>query len=302
MKSNQPKSDLYSRITDRIIDQLEQGVRPWLKPWSASHLEERLPLLPLRHNCVPYRGINILLLWGDAMEKGFTCNIWMTYKQAEEFGAHVRKGEHGSLVVYADRFTKTQEGQNGEETQREIAFLKSYTVFNVEQIESLPARFLEPPAPRGEPLPLVEEAETFFKNTGADIRHGGNRAFYAPGMDRIQLPPPEAFRDAESYTATKAHELIHWTGHESRNAREFGKRFADKAYAFEELIAELGAAFLCAELAIAPEPREDHAAYLAHWLEVLKADKRAIVSAAAHAQRALDFLQGLQPSQQERVA
>jgi antirestriction protein ArdC len=297
MKSTAPCPDLYARITDRIIATLETGVRPWLQPWSTEHCAEQRPLLPLRHNGTPYRGINILLLWGDALDKGFTRITWMTYKQAEELGGQVRKGEHGSLVVYADRFTKTETGASGEETSRDIAFLKSYTVFNVEQIDGLPARFTEPPAPRGDPtrtVDLIAAAETFFAGTGADIRHGGAKAFYAPACDRIQLPPPEAFRDAESYTATKAHELIHWTGHPSRTAREFGKRFGDQAYAFEELVAELGAAFLCAELAITPEPREDHAAYLAHWLKVMKADKRAIVSAAAHAQRALDFLQGLQ--------
>ena len=143
---------------------------------------------------------------------------------------------------------------------------------------------------RSEAVHLVEEAEAFFASTGAVFRHGGNRAFYAPSQDAIQLPPPEAFRDAESYAAIKAHELIHWTGHESRMAREFGKQFGDTAYAREELVAELGAAFLCADLGITPEPREDHAAYLASWLKVLKEDKRAIFSAAAHAQRAADFL------------
>lgn len=293
-------TDVYTRVTDRIISDLERGVLPWMKPWHASHAEDRLPALPLRHNGTPYRGVNILLLWGEAVEKGYSRNIWMTYKQAEEYGAHVRKGEHGALVVYADRFTKTEANDKGEEVEREIPFLKGYTVFNVEQIEGLPARFMEPLAPRDESrtLELIEEAETFFSGTGATFRHGGNRAFYAPAADFIQLPLPEAFRDAESYAATKAHELVHWTGHAQRMAREFGKRFGDQAYAFEELVAELGAAFLCADLGVTLEPRADHAAYLGHWLEVLKADKRAIFSAAAHAQRAADFLHSLQPKEE----
>lgn len=300
----QPRADVYTRVTDRIVSELEKGVRPWLKPWSADHAADRLPALPLRHNGTPYRGINILLLWGEAMEKGYSRNIWMTYKQAEEFGAHVRKGEHGALVVYADRFTKTEANEKGEDIEREIPFMKGYTVFNVEQIEGLPARYLEPLAPRDEnrTLELIEEAEAFFAATGATFRHGGNRAFYASAADFIQLPPPPAFRDAESYAATKAHELIHWTGNAQRMAREFGKRFGDRAYAFEELVAELGAAFLCADLGVTPEPREDHAAYLGHWLEVLKEDKRAIFSAAAHAQRAADFLHGLQKQEAEKLA
>lgn len=217
----------------------------------------------------------------------------MTYKQADELGAHVRKGEHGALVVYADRFTKTETNDKGEELERQIPFMKGYTVFNVAQIEGLPEHYYGKPAPLPEPLRLIEAAESFFAATGAEFRHGGNRAFYAPAGDFIQLPPPEAFRDAESYAATKAHELVHWTGHPSRLAREFGKRFGDTAYAREELVAELGAAFLCADLALTPEPREDHAAYLDHWLTILKEDKRAIFSAAAHAQRAADHLTGL---------
>lgn len=293
MKTQTTKTDVYTRVTDRIIASLEAGVRPWLKPWEAGHTEGRITR-PLRHTGQPYSGINVLLLWGDAMEKGFTAGMWMTYKQAQSLGAHVRKGEQGSLVVYADRYKKTEENERGEAVEREIPFMKAYTVFNVEQIEDLPERYTPAPVQRPEPLTLIEEAETFFAATGAVFRHSGNRAFYAPGQDVIQLPPAEAFRDAQSYAAIKAHELIHWTGHESRMAREFGKRFGDSAYAREELVAELGAAFLCADLGVTAEPREDHAAYLASWLKVLREDKRAIFSVAAHAQRAADFLHGLQ--------
>lgn len=298
------RADVYARVTDRIVSDLERGVRTWMKPWSAEHATDRMPSLPLRSCGTPYRGVNVLLLWGEAIEKGYTRNIWMTYKQAETFGAHVRKGEHGSLVVYADTFRKTEENGKGEEVERSIPFMKGYTVFNVEQIEGLPGRYAEPVAPRdeGRTLELIEEAEAFFAATGATFRHGGNRAFYAPAADLIQLPVADAFRDAESYAATKAHELMHWTGHERRMAREFGKRFGDQAYAFEELVAELGAAFLCAGLNITPEVREDHAAYLSHWLEVLKEDKRAIFTAAAHAQRAADFLHSLQARESQPLA
>lgn len=296
-KTNQaPRADVYSRVTDRIVSDLEKGVRTWLKPWSAGLAADRLPSLSLRSCGTPYRGVNVLLLWGEAMDKGYTSPLWMTYKQAEALNAHVRKGEHGALVVYADRFNKTEANEKGEEVEHSIPFMKGYTVFNVEQIEGLPAQYYTPTAPRDDSrtLELIEEAEEFFTGTHATFRHGGNRAFYAPAADFIQLPPADAFRDAESYAATKAHELIHWTGNSRRMTREFGKRFGDNAYAFEELVAELGSAFLCADLGITPETREDHAAYLAHWLEVLKGDKRAIFTAAAHAQRAADFLHGLQ--------
>lgn len=293
------KTDLYERVTHRIIEQLEQGTRPWEKPWGAA--TGRNVLLPLRACGGAYRGINILLLWDAAIEKGFTRNVWMTFKQAESYKAHVRKGEKGTSVVYADRASKSETDEKGEEVEKHYSFLKSYTVFNVEQIEGLPATFYEPPAPQDEEhkLALIEEAETFFAKTGAVIRHGGDRAFYAPGPDAIQLPNLQAFIDAESYTATKAHELVHWTGHKSRLDREFGKRFGDQAYAFEELVAELGAAFLCAELGINPEPREDHASYLAHWLTVLKEDKKAIFVAASFAQKALDCLVGFQGDRSE---
>ena len=289
--------DVYSRVTDRIIADLEQGVRSWLKPWNASNTEGRITR-PLRHNGTPYRGINVLLLWGEAMDKGYASSIWMTYKQAVELNAQVRKGEHGALVVYADRLTRIEAGDQGEDVEREIPFMKGYTVFNVEQIEGLPDHYTVKPELKGEPLQLIAAAERFFAATGATVRHGGNMAYYAPGPDLIQLPPPEAFKDAESYAATKAHELTHWTKHERRLNREFGrKRFGDHAYAREELVAELGAAFLCADLGITPEPREDHAAYLGHWLEVLLEDKRAIFSATAHAQRAVEYLHSLQAAQ-----
>lgn len=291
-KTDITRTDVYNRVTARIVEALEQGVRPWLKPWSSEHTGARVTL-PLRHNGLPYKGMNVLLLWGEATDKGYRAPIWMTYKQAAELGAQVRKGEHGSLVVYADRITKTEQNDKGEDVERSIPFMKGYTVFNVEQIDGLPAQCRATPEAKDEPLQALDAAETFFARTGAQFRHGGDRAFYAPARDLIQLPTADAFRDTGSYVATKAHELIHWTGHGSRCAREFGWKFGDTAYAREELVAELGAAFLCASLGIAPEPRDDHVSYLGHWLSVLKADKRAIFSAAAHAQRAVDYLHGL---------
>lgn len=290
-----PREDVYTRVTARIVADLEQGARPWHKPWNAEHTAGHITR-PLRANGQPYRGVNVLLLWGEAMAKGYNAPIWMTYKQAQELGAQVRKGEHGSLVVYANSVTRTETNEKGEEHEREIPFMKGYTVFNVEQVDGLPEHFYGKPA---NPLPVaerIETAERFAASTGATIRHGGNRAFYAPLPDFVQMPPFEAFEDAESYYATLTHELTHWTSHKSRLARSFegGHRFGSEGYAFEELVAELGAAFLCADLGITPEIRADHAAYLASWLKVLKGDKRAIFSAAAHAQRAADYLLAFQ--------
>lgn len=292
-KTQAPKTDVYARVTDKIVADLERGVRTWMRPWTVSGNPDPMGR-PLRHNGTPYRGINVVLLWSDAIDKGFRSPTWMTYKQAQEFGGQVRKGESGSTVVYADRYTKTETNAQGEEGERAIAFMKGYTVFNADQIDGLPARYQLAPSPALPAMPVIKAAEAFFAKTGAVVRHGGDRAFFSPAADFIQLPEPGAFRDPESYVATKAHELIHWTGHASREARTFGKRFGDEAYAFEELVAEMGAAFLCADLGITPEVREDHAAYLAHWLQVLKQDRRAIFTAATHAQRAADFLQGLQ--------
>jgi antirestriction protein ArdC len=291
--------DVYSKITDRIIADLEQGVRPWMRPWSAEHAAGRITR-PLRHNGIPYKGINVVMLWSASVVKGYSCPIWLTFKQALELGGNVRKGEHGELVVYANRITRTETGDNGEETEREIPFLKGYTVFNAEQCEGLPAQYsakAEPPALP--PAARIERADRFFATTGAEIRHGGTRAYYAEGPDYVQMPPFETFVDAESHAATLAHELTHWTKHEKRLARDMGRiRWGDEGYAKEELVAELGSAFLCADLEITPEVREDHAVYIGHWLKALQDDKRLIFSAAAHAQRAADYLHGLQPSQQ----
>ena len=289
-----PRADLYTRVTERVIADLEAGVRPWIKPWDARNTYGAG--LPVRHNGLPYRGVNVLILWGEAVDKGYCSPVWMTFKQALALGASIRKGEHGSMVVYADRFTRIDTDANGNEVEREIPFLKAYTVFNVGQISGLPAQYYATAERPADKPNLIEAAERFFGATGAVIRHGGDVAYYAPRPDVIQLPLPEAFRDAESYAATKAHELTHWTSHPQRLARDVGaKRFGDTGYAREELVAEIGAAFLCAHLGIAAEPRDDHASYIAYWLQLLREDKRAIFAAAAHAQRAVDFLQGLQP-------
>ena len=287
--------DIYEKVTAQVIESLEKGVKPWTQPWNAAHVAGPVSK-PLRHNGQAYAGINILMLWVSAMERGFSAPIWMTYRQAQELGGQVRKGEKGSPVVYAGAIEKTEEDdKTGEEIERVIPFLKSYTVFNVQQIDGLPEHFTAKAEKTGDPEARIAEAERFFEATGAEIAHGGDRAFYAPGPDRMQMPEFEDFRDAGSYYATRAHETVHWTGHKKRLNRDFGReKWGDAGYAREELVAELGAAFVCADLGIELEDREDHASYIASWLTVLKNDKRAIFQAAAHAQRAAEFLHGLQ--------
>jgi antirestriction protein ArdC len=297
------KQDIYKRITGKIVADLEQGVRRWLKPWNAEHAAGRITR-PLRGNGIPYNGINVIMLWSAAMAAGYSAPIWMTFKQAKHLGGHVRKGEKGELVVYADRFRKTEVDEaSGQELERDIPFMKGYTVFNVEQLDGLPDHFYAPAAQRLDPVQRIEHADAYFVATGASINHRGNQACYSVTLDRIQMPPFETFRDAESYYATLAHEVTHWTRHPDRLDRDFGrKRWGDQGYAMEELVAELGAAFVSADLDLTPEPREDHAAYIGSWLQALKNDKRAIFSAAAHAQRAADYLGSLQVTAEEAAA
>lgn len=282
------KTDLYATITNKIIAELEAGTRPWVKPWNATHMAGNLPL---RCTGEHYQGINTLLLWCAAADRGYSAPIWMTYKQAQERGAHVRKGEKSEMVVYANAIVKKEVNAAGDETEERIPFLKRYAVFNVEQIEGLPAHFY---ALKTQTLSDAQRnaiADQFFAAVGAELAHGGNRAYYRISEDRIQVPSFSAFCDPAAYYATLAHEHIHWTRHESRLNRDFGrKRFGDEGYAVEELVAEIGAAFLCARLGLEPRIQQDHAPYVEHWLKVLKADKRAIFTAASHAQRAADYL------------
>lgn len=294
------KPDIYTRVTDKIIAALEAGVRPWHKPWNAEHLAGRVTR-PLRGNGIPYRGINVILLWCASVDRGLSAPIWMTYKQAQDLGAQVRKGAKGETVVYANTLHKTETDDNGEEVELAIPYLKTYTVFTVEEIDGLPEHYYATARQMPEGIERDAAAEAFFAATGADIRHGGNRASYLIGPDYVQMPPFEAFEDPAAYYSALGHEMIHWTRHSTRLDRGFGrKHWGDEGYAQEELVAELGAAFLCADLRLTPEPRDEHAAYIANWLTALKNDKRFIFHAAAHAQRAVEYLHQLQPAAEER--
>jgi antirestriction protein ArdC len=291
------QKDVYAQVTAAIVAELEKGERPWMKPWNAAHAAGSITR-PLRYNGLPYSGINVLMLWMAAMEKGYSAPIWMTYRQAVELGGHVRKGEKGSLVVYANAITRTErDEETGEDKEKKIPFMKGYTAFNVEQIAELPPHYYAKAVmPRLEDSLRLQNAELFIRHTGATVRYGGDRAYYAIGSDHVQMPPFESFRDPESFYGTLLHEAVHWTRHASRLDRDLGRqRWGDEGYAREELVAELGSAFLCADLGITPEVRADHAAYIGNWLKILKDEKRFIFSAAAQAQRAVEYLHQLQP-------
>ena len=211
MKKMQAKTriDIYARITEKIVADLGKGVRPWVQPWSAAKGADRVSR-PLRHNGEPYSGMNVLLLWSEAIARGFQSSTWMTFKQAAELGGAVRRGETGTMVVFASRFTKSDVDASGDEPAREIPFLKAYTVFNVAQIDDLPDRYYAAAAPPRDTHERIAHADAFFANTGAIVRHGGAKAYYSPASDHVQMPPFAAFRDAASYAAVLSHELVHY--------------------------------------------------------------------------------------------
>ncbi|HZV11552.1 MAG TPA: zincin-like metallopeptidase domain-containing protein [Novosphingobium sp.] len=280
---------MYDEVTAKIIAELEAGRFPWVQPWGrVGGSAPGLPRNALTSRA--YSGVNVLMLWGAVIEQGFPSQSWLTFKQALEAGGNVRKGEKGTTVVYADRFTPEAEMQRahdrGEEA-RSVPFLKRFTVFNVAQCEGLRPGLAADP----EPLPerqIVPLAEDVIAASGVPFRIGGAKAFYVPSADYVQVPPQPAFFEQINYYRTCLHELTHATGHETRLARDLRNPFGSKDYAREELIAEMGSAFLCAALGIEPTVR--HADYLACWLEVLREDNRAIFRAASAASKAADWL------------
>lgn len=219
----------------------------------------------------------------------------MTFKQAKELGAQVRKGETSTTIVYTNVFTREEQDHEGNDIERTIPFLKTYAVFNAEQIDGLPEQFHAEPATFTMTEQRIEAVDAFFEKTGAEIREGGTKAFYSPSSDHIQIPPFASFKTAHDFTTTLCHEAIHWTKKESRLNRDFGReKWGDAGYAREELVAEIGSAFLAADFGLEFEPRPDHASYIATWLTVLNNDKRAIFQAASHAQKAAQYLHDFQ--------
>lgn len=291
-KQAKPRRDVHQQVTDSIVAAIEAGAGDWQMPWHRSGEGLNRPVNIESQN--PYRGINILNLWIAAQCRGFGYGVWGTYRQWQNRSCQVRKGEKGSLVVFYKTLEfEAEDPETGETETEERLMARASTVFNADQVDGYEPEPLPEPA---NPAQTIAQAEAFVKASGADIRLGGQRAYYNPCGDFIKVPERERFLGTETSTPTEAyygvllHELTHWTGHERRCARQFGKRFGDDAYAMEELVAELGAAFLSADLGITQAPRADHAAYLEHWLRVLKADKKAIFTAASQASRAAEFL------------
>lgn len=293
--TSKPRRDIAQEITDKIVAMIETGGDlPWRQPWRTASGSAH----QLRHNGERYQGINQLLTTFAAMAGGYASPFWMTFKQALDLGGNVRKGERGTMVVYYGSVTREEETASGDTEERSIRFLKSYTVFNADQCDGLPERF-HPAAGSldagGRSLP---EMDAWFARLGGTVQIGGNSACYLPSLDQINMPPVERFEDTEKFYSTLAHEYVHWTATAARCDRDFGSTgFGSEGYAREELVAELGAAFIGAELGLAPYHIEDHAGYLAAWLRCLKSDKRAILKHAADAQRAADYLCGLASEQ-----
>jgi len=273
---------VYQRVTNSLIEELKQGVVPWVRPWKSS-------ASPFPRNVSskrPYRGVNILLLWAAASSRGYANPGWLTFRQARELGGTVKQGEHATAIVYAAKTKKVAANESGEEIEKDISFLKFYFVFNVEQT-TLPALYFGVPPEK----PLGQRhvhAELFLGRIGATVRHEGDKAYYASEQDIIVLPRRDDFESLGHYYATSLHEHVHYSGHPKRLHRDLKGRFGSRSYAGEELVAELGAAFLCSKLEIQGELR--HAAYIASWLELLEDDSRAIFTAAGAASQAADYL------------
>lgn len=285
----------YRRITDTIVEQLEAGTKPWIRPWRGN--ARRSSIIPRRATGEAYRGINVIMLWIAGQMFGYEENTWMSYRQAQDCGGQVRKGEKGTLVVKYGTFTP----KNRDDEDSAIPYLKGYTVFNIEQIENLPDRLSPAEELPGNPVPHIETVESFVQNIGASVSYGGAKACYRPGIDDILMPDRSRFDSEVHLYSTLLHEVSHWSGAKHRLDRDLTGRFGSQGYAVEELVAELAASFLCADLGVAHDPRDNTAAYLASWLAVLENDKRAIITAAGKAQAAADWMhaQHLQVSQPE---
>ena len=296
------RSNLYDDITGKIIADLEKGRLPWVQPWGTSAAKAPLAVPKNAATSRQYSGINVLILWGAVVQHGFPCQSWLTFRQALSLGGHVRRGEHGTTVVYADRFIPDDEKRRASETGEDaqpIPFLKRFTVFNASQCEGLPDD-VAVVAPPPEPGLIEPKVEALIKASDIDFRIGGDRAFYVPAHDYVQVPPPQAFFEPINWHRTALHECSHASGAAHRLNRDLSGSFGSKKYAFEELVAEISAAFCCAALGIVPTVR--HADYIGSWAEVLREDNRAIVRAASQASKAADFLLGFLPADDQSVS
>lgn len=288
------KLDVYTEITNQIIAAIEKGANEFQMPWHRTDAATMSPMNIDTGNA--YRGINIVSLWAAAQVRDFKTGIWGTYRQWQNAGCQVRKGEKSSVVIFYKELERDDEDEAGNEPRKRL-MARASRVFNADQVDGYAPEASTPIANQVSP---IEAADRFITATKAEIRHGGESAYYAPAADVIQMPPREVFHGSDTSTATEAyysallHELTHWSGHKSRCDRFTSSTFKKDEYAREELVAELGAAFLCDQLGVALEPRPDHAAYIDHWLKILKADSKAIFQASSLATKAVDFLKGLQ--------
>lgn len=289
------RTSLYQEITDKIIAQLEAGCVPWVQPWGTAAAKAPLAMPENALTRRRYSGVNVLILWCAAVECGFATQTWLTFRQALALGGHVRKGERGTTVVYADRFVPEAERRravrDGDEPDA-IPFLKRFTVFNTDQCADLPAEVARTPAHVPESL-ILPQVAALIAATGIDFRIGGDEAFYVPSADYVQVPPPEAYFEPINWHRTALHECTHATGHHSRLGRDLTGASGSKQHAFEELIAEIASAFVCASLNVVPTVR--HADYIGSWLTVLRDDDHAIIRAASAATKAADYLLAFLP-------
>ena len=275
-----------ARITAAIIEKLEAGTKPWVRPWRGASLSR-----PLRSCGTPYKGMNVFWLWMVAEAAGFSSPYWMTYRQCSKLGGQVRKGEKSTIAIFYKSYTKGVEGDDGDEARKTRRILKAYAIFNADQCDGLPERYHPGPASEPvEPEGREDALDRFFAAIGANLRHQGSNAYYEPVADRITMPPATLFDGYDHYYATLAHEHSHWTGHGSRLGRDLKNRFGSRAYAAEELVAELSSAILGAELGLPVAHLDSHASYIGHWLELLKSDDRAMLTAAARAEEAASLL------------
>ena len=287
-------TDIHQAITDQILAAMETARTTGRRLWDSQ------PSLPLNLTTgKPYSGINVLMLWSAALQNGYASPYWLTYRQADDKGGQVRKGEHGThCVFYKPWETESTNHETGETEIVKGAVLKGFTVFNLDQIDGIEVPAREPRAP----FQAIEEAERILAASPARIIEGGARAFYQPTTDTIHLPSREDFINPEAFYSTALHEMTHSTGHKDRLARDFSGRFGDESYAFEELIAEMGSAFLGADIGILNTTLPDHADYLANWIKILRADKKAILTAAAAASKAHGFIKALLADQGQEAA
>jgi len=290
--------DVHQHVTDQIIAAIEKGAGSWEMPWHRPGTALQLPVNVESEK--HYNGINILNLWIAAETRGYASHLWGTYRQWEQRGGQVRRGEKASLVVlYKDLDVEIDNAETGTTEVEKRMFARASWAFNIAQVDGIEP---EPVPSQPDLTEVLSHVDRYIAHTGARIEHGGTMACYRPSTDIIQMPDRTCFigtatsTPTEAYYHTTCHELVHWTGAQHRLDRDFGKRFERDARAVEELVAELGSAFLAADLGINAAPRQDHAQYIAHWLAVLKSDKRAIFTAAAAASKAVAFLDALQPS------